>query len=174
MNVKTLILLGCSALVLAACASKPAPDRHMRPLSPERAEFLYKKYLKHWDLDGNNQVTCNDLRLMRTQLFAKLDENHNGTLDEPEYRFAKFEDKNYLFFEIKQLDTDLSASLDLGEFLTVSHSEFRHYDQNSDCTVSKAEATRVMSETSRGRGRNREDPDSTGRRGGRSGGHGSH
>ena len=143
---KSLIFLLSSALLLTACASKKAPDKHMRPVTPKEAEVLYKSFLRTWDFNRSGEVTCDDITLRRTALFYRIDKNHDGELVESEYRFAKFEDKNFFFFPLTKLDKNASASVNLPEFLAVSDSQFQHFDRDKNCTVSKTEAVQVLSE----------------------------
>jgi len=140
MNVRNLILLSLVAALIGACASKRGHERQRPQMKPERIERLYAQFVTHWDFNRDKQITCDDINLQRTQLFARLDIDNNGELGSGEYRFAKFEDKSFMFFALDQIDTNASSTITIKEFTAVSHSEFLSIDKNHDCLISKEEA----------------------------------
>jgi len=130
-------------------------------MDPERLEQIYSRFVERWDYNEDGQATCEDIAVKRSRLFQRLDEDKDGALSSGEYRYAKFEDKSFLFFPYDRVDMDSSTTIDVEEFVAVSHSEFLNIDKDKDCTINRQEAMMAMRETM-----------GSGREGGRPGGRG--
>lgn len=153
MTVKPLILLACSAALLSACASNKRPERPEREgRDPGRIEHLYNQFVARWDYNEDGVATCDDIRVKRARLFRLLDEDKDDFLSSREYRYAKFEDKSFLFFPMDRVDSNTSASVDVEEFVAVPHSEFLNMDEDGNCEISQNEAITTMRETMAGQG----------------------
>lgn len=165
---KRTLLLMFSALSISACASH-GPDRHkgprmeMDPAKMEaRREEMQTRFLAKWDYDEDGLVTCDDIALKRSRLFRQLDSDNDGFLTSGEYRYAKFEDKTFLFYDFLTTNKNGDGGVDVDEFVAVPHSAFQRMDADSDCIVSPHEMMAAMHETKMG------DPDRD-RRGGKEG-----
>lgn len=154
--------------VLAGCANNRGDRRERPELSPERKAELYERFVRRWDINGDQQVTCADVKLQRRALFADLDKNYDEQLTSNEYRFAKFEDKNFLFHLFTDVDTDNSGTVTPIELNNVTHSEFASLDKDGNCIISELEAE----VDARNRARDRRDGPGGRERSGRSGGGG--
>lgn len=131
------------AVTLTACASRrKAPERP--PLKPEQKQTLYNRLVTRWDFDKDGAVTCNDITVQRRSLFIELDTDNNDLLSVSEYRFARFEDKSYLFYTYQEVDIDKAPGLSFTEFNAVSHSQFVGFDRDKNCTVSIDEASDAL------------------------------
>ena len=142
----TLIL----TLSLSACAGRDrGPERPV--LSPERRAELAERFTRQWDHDRDGVVTCADLAFERAVLFTLLDTDNNEELASAEYRYAKFEDKSFLFHLFDDVDTDHSGAISLQELQNVSHSQFASVDRDGNCIVSEEEAVEAAREQARTR-----------------------
>lgn len=138
-----------SSLCLAACAG-PGDRRPERPApSPERMAEMQDRFLARWDHDSDGAVTCDDVAFERAELFFILDTNEDEELAASEYRYAKFEDKSFLFHLFSDVDTDQSGTVSSQELRDVSHSQFAALDRDGDCLVSPEEAMIAMRENAR-------------------------
>jgi len=154
--------------LLAGCANN-RDDRRKRPeLSPERKAELYERFVRRWDLNADGQVTCVDVNLQRRALFSVLDKNADEKLTSGEYRYAKFEDKSFLFHLFTDVDTNTDGTISLMELDGVTHSQFTSLDKNGDCIVSELEAEAEARERARD-GREASGGRGKGGRGGRGG-----
>jgi len=165
MKPEPLLLLCCTIILASGCAKKNSPEQRFKEMDPAQAERVYQKVVKRWDFNKDGEATCADIDTQRASLFNRLDTDKDGTLTPGEYRYAKFEDKNFMFLDVEQLDHDATTTLNMAEFTAVSHSEFRKMDRDSDCAINKLEAAIAMQNLRRlGEGR---EPDGDGRRDGR-------
>lgn len=168
---KTVALTLASSLCLAACAGRD-DGRPKRPeLTPERKAELYERFTVRWDFNGDGLVSCADVEFQREQLFTLLDTDTDDQLASGEYRYAKFEDKSFLFHLFTDVDTDSSGSISRVELNRVQHSQFASLDKDANCLVDEEEAAiaaRERAREARGEGANREGRN--GRGGGRPGG----
>ena len=158
-----------SALFLSACAGGSDRGPKRPELTPERKAELYERFVRRWDLNADDQVTCVDVKLQRRALFSVLDTDPDEQLTSGEYRYAKFEDKSFLFHLFSDVDTDSSGAISLNELDAVKHSQFESLDKNGDCIVSELEAEAEARERARdGReGRGGREKSGRGGRGGR-------
>lgn len=162
----TLIL----ALSLTACAGRGDRGPERPTLSPERRAELAERFTVRWDHDRDGIVTCADVAFERASLFTLLDTDENKELASAEYRYAKFEDKSFLFHLFDDVDIDHSGSISLQELQEVSHSQFASVDKDGNCIVSEEEAVEAMREQARTRREGGERQGERGRgRGGRGG-----
>lgn len=148
------ILSAVVALSVAACASRKGPDRP--ELSPERKQDLYSRALGKWDINNDNVINCDDINILRTELFATLDTDGNGKLTPQEYRYAQFDDKSYQFYTYSAVNKNNSDGIDFAEFAAIRHSEFAGLDRDRSCIVTveeAAEALRDLFRERRGSGR---------------------
>lgn len=127
-------------------------------------EQIYARFVERWDYNSDGFATCDDVRIQRARLFKLLDEDKDDFLTSREYRYAKFEDKSFLFFPIDRVDSDTSTSVDVEEFVAVPHSEFLNIDQDGNCEISQREAMTAMRDMMAG--------EREGGRGGKGGGRG--
>lgn len=163
-------------LVLVACAGR-GDRRPERPEpSPERLAEMQQRFLARWDQNEDGVVTCDDVAFERAELFFVLDTNEDEELASSEYRYAKFEDKSFMFHMFSEVDTDTSGAVSLKELQAVTHSQFASIDKDGNCIVSDQEAAMAARERMRearegadGR-EGRDGPQSGGRGGGRRGG----
>lgn len=147
MTFRPLALLGCASVLLMACASNKGPERpEKRQMDPERMERLYNQFVERWDYNEDGMATCDDISVQRARLFKRLDTDESGALTSGEYRYAKFEDKSFMFFALDRVDTNASAEVDLEEFVAVSHSEFLNLDKDGNCAISQREAIAALRE----------------------------
>lgn len=145
MSVKSLIIVSCASVALAACASNKGPERsERRPMDPEQMERVYNRFVERWDYNQDGMATCDDIAIQRSRLFKRLDTDTNGELSSSEYRYAKFEDKSFMFFTHDRVDTDASTTINVDEFVAVTHSEFLNMDQDGDCLINQREAMMAM------------------------------
>ena len=144
MNIKTVILLICTTALVSACASNKRQGQPRRHMDPVRMERVYIQFVERWDFNEDGVATCDDIGVQRSRLFNQLDGDKNGELTRSEYRYAKFEDKSFLFFPIDRVDTNASATVNVDEFVAVFHSEFLNIDQDHDCQISQREAVVAM------------------------------
>lgn len=162
-TVSRVILAFTTLSLLAGCANNRGERRERPELSPERKAEMYERFVRRWDLNADNQVTCLDVTLQRRALFSVLDKNYDEQLAPNEYRFAKFEDKSFLFYLFTEVDKDTSGAVSLRELDSVTHSEFASLDKDGDCVISELEAE----VDSRNRARDRRDGPNGRERGGR-------
>jgi len=153
MRVTSVICLGITIALLAGCASEKRP-KNKRQIDPDRAERLYNKFVQRLDFNEDGTVACNDIYVQRARLFNRLDTDESETLTSSEYRLAKFEDKDFLFFDFDRADKNVSKLIELEEFTAISDSEFLSMDKNCDCSISKQEALLAMRENHRAEGKN--------------------
>lgn len=143
MNTKTMILLCSTALILNACASQKGLENRP-PRDSKHLERLSANFINRWDYNEDGNATCDDILVQRSRLFKRLDEDNNGELNSREYRHARFEDKSFMFYEIDRIDGNGSTTVDLNEFIAVTHSQFFNIDKNADCTIDRQEALTAM------------------------------
>ena len=140
-------------LTLAACAGRGDREPERRPLSPEQRTEMIERFTARWDHDGSGAVTCADVAFERASLFTLLDADENEELASAEYRYAKFEDKSFLFHLFDDVDADHSGAISLQELQDVKHSQFASVDRDGNCIVSEEEAVEAMREQIRERRR---------------------
>ncbi len=168
---KNLAVACMITLVLVACTSR-GDRRPERPEpSPERRAEMQQRFLARWDQNGDGAITCDDVAFERAELFFVLDTNEDEELASSEYRYAKFEDKSFMFHVFSEVDTDTSGAVSLKELQAVTHSQFASIDKDGNCIVSDEEAFSAAREKMRedrtGEGREaREGRGGGGRRGG--------
>jgi len=168
MKIKSLVLIGCAAALVSACASNEKhdhPEQHQ--MDPQRMEHIYLQFVERWDYNEDGQATCDDVAVKRSRLFKRLDEDKSGDLTSGEFRYAKFEDKSFMFFPLDRVDTNASATIDVDEFVAVSNSSFLHADKDKNCVISEQEAMIAVREL---RGGGESGDHSKGGRGGSGGG----
>ncbi len=132
------------AVSLTACAGRGERGRERPEPSPERKAEMVERFTARWDHDRDGTVSCADVAFQRTRLFAQLDTDTDEQLSSGEYRYAKFEDKGFLFHLFADVDTDLSDSVSLSEFQAVTNSRFASADKDGDCIISPEEAVNAM------------------------------
>lgn len=136
-----------TAILVTACAGPGGgrPDRQEPPEpSPERRAEMTARFLAKWDKNGDNQLTCEDVALERKALFVTLDEDASETLTSGEFRYAKFEDKSFLFHLFSEVDSDKSNDISVSEMQAVKHSQFESIDKDGDCLVNDQEMMLAM------------------------------
>jgi hypothetical protein len=116
-------------------------------MDPARMEQVYTRFVERWDYNEDGMATCDDVAVQRSRLFKRIDDDKDGLLESGEFRYAKFEDKSFLFFPFDRVDADATGGIDVDEFVAVSHSEFLNIDKNHDCTISQREAMMAMRDT---------------------------
>lgn len=131
----TFLLINC--VLLAACASKRGPEVII--LTPEEETRILEILTTRYDVNGDGQIRCDDLDLRRARLFESIDRNSDGFLDETEYRFAKFEDASFQFWEIVDLDKNEDFVVSLTEFQAVGDNDYARIDRDKNCTASRSE-----------------------------------
>lgn len=159
-----------TVLLLSACAGsdRGRPDRRERPEpSPEQRAEMLDRFLVKWDKNNDRQLTCEDIALERKALFVLLDEDGDETLSSGEFRYAKFEDKSFMFHLFSEVDNDRSGNVSLTELQAVIHSQFEGMDRDGDCLINEDEMMLALREQMRTERANREGEE--GRRGGRGG-----
>jgi len=172
-NKKTTALLALATIcLLAGCASNRGDRRERPEPSPERKTEIYQRFLTLQDINGDGEVTCADVQRERALLFGLLDVDDNKSLISSEYRYAKFEDKSFLFHAFADVDTDLSGSISLAELSAVSDSQFTAADQDANCIISKEEAVIAARDHFQGKPGSKKRPDGRSREGRRGGGRG--
>lgn len=163
-----LSLVACVALTACAGSHNRGPKRP--ELSPERKAELYERFVVRWDENGDGGVSCADIEIRRDALFTELDTDTDNLLASVEYRYAKFEDKSFLFHLFADVDSDASGSISRDELHSVSDSLFASLDKDGNCIVSREEAATAAQKQARDeRGKDSED---RGGREGREGGRG--
>lgn len=158
-----------SMLCLTACANNRGDRRERPEPSPERKTEIYQRFLTLQDINGDGEVTCADVQRERALLFGLLDADGNKNLVSSEYRYAKFEDKSFLFHTFTDVDTDISGGVSLAELSAVSDSQFTAADQDANCIISKEEAVTAAQDHFQGKPGNDKRPDGRSRQGGRGG-----
>jgi len=167
-NKKTTALLAlATACLLAGCASNRGDRRERPEPSPERKTEIYQRFLTLQDTDGDGSVTCADVQRERVLLFSLIDSDDSKNLIRSEYRYAKFEDKSFLFHTFTDVDTDTSGGISLAELSAVSDSQFTAADQDADCVVSKEEAVIAAQDQFQSKPGSNKQPDGRSRQGGR-------
>lgn len=144
--------VACSLILslgLIACAGSNDRGSKRPELSPERKAELYERFVRRWDLNADGQVTCVDVDLQRRALFSVLDKDSDEQLTSGEYRYAKFEDKSFLFHLFSDVDVNSSGAISFEELNGVTHSQFTSLDKNGDCLVSELEAEAEARERAR-------------------------
>lgn len=169
---KSLVLILGASLTLGACANKGprGPERNRPDMDPEarteRMEHIYKQFVSRWDYNEDGMASCDDIKTQRSRLFKQLDDDKDGTLTSGEYKYAKFEDKSFMFFDFLRVDKNASGVIELDELTEVPHSQFLHADKDGNCTISPPEAMAIVRETMMGSGDERR---ARGGKGGRAG-----
>jgi len=171
MNTKktTALLVLATAFVLAGCASNRGDRRERPEPSPERKTEIYQRFLTLQDIDGDGEVTCADIQRERALLFGLLDVDDSKSLIRSEYRYAKFEDKSFMFHAFLDVDTDISGGISLAELSAVSDSQFTAADQDANCIISKEEAVTAAQDHFQGKPGSKREPDGRSREGRRGG-----
>jgi len=144
-------------------------------MDPQRMEHIYLQFVERWDYNQDGLATCDDLTVKRSRLFKRLDADKSGDLTSGEFRYAKFEDKSFMFFPLDRVDTNASATIEVDEFVAVSDSSFLHTDKDKNCVISRQEAMIAARELRGGGESGDHSKGGRGKRGGRSdegGGHG--
>lgn len=161
-----------TSVLIAACAGPGGgrPDRQERPEpSPERRAEMRDRFLTQWDKNSDDQLTCEDIALERKALFITLDEDGSETLTSGEFRYAKFEDKSFLFHLFSEVDTDRSGDISVAEMQAVTHSQFEGMDKDGDCLVNDQEIMLAMRDLIRSERAERQGAERGEGRGGRGG-----
>lgn len=138
LKLRPIMIVTAFGLVLGACAKQPQDP--IEAIPADHIDKALTRLIARWDHNNDGQATCADIAVLRRQQFAKLDLNDNHRLDQREYRSVNFEDKSFVFHEFNKLDKDVSGMIELGEFVAVSHSEFRGLDKDNDCTLGNRDA----------------------------------
>lgn len=139
---------------------------HRPEMTPERKAEMFERFTMRWDHDGDGSVTCADVAFERAQLFARLDADKNDGLASGEYRFAKFEDKSFMFHLFSDVDADRSGEISLDELKSATHSRFNSIDRDGNCIVTPEETAAQAGKRLRGpRPKGGEKPGPGGRRG---------
>ncbi len=138
LKLRPIIIFTALGLILSAC-TKQQPDP-VETIPADRINKALARLIARWDHNNDGQATCADIAVLRRQQFSKLDLDGNHRLDQKEYRSVNFEDKSFVFHEFNKLDKDVSGMIELGEFVAVSHSEFRGLDKDNDCTLGNRDA----------------------------------
>lgn len=161
-----------TSLLLTACAGpgggRPEPQERPEP-SPERRAEMTARFLAKWDKNGDDLLTCEDVALERKALFVTLDEDGSETLTSGEFRYAKFEDKSFLFHLFSEVDNDKSGDISVQEMQAVTHSQFEGIDKDGDCLVNEQEIMLAMRNQMRSERAGREGREGREGRGGRGG-----
>lgn len=132
-----IVFTACSLALIACTKKQPDP---VETIPTERINQALKRLVTKWDYNNDGQATCADITVLRRQQFSKLDADVNNRLSQKEYRTANFEDKSFVFHDFAKLDEDVSGMIELGEFVAVSHSEFRGLDKDNNCTLGQRDA----------------------------------
>ena len=134
---RCLLIAGLATVGLNACSRKN--EEILPVLNPKQENAAYVRFLKNYDIDRDGEITCADGALKRSKTFAELDKDSNGELDAGEYRFAKFQDRAFLYIELSDVDTDQSLTISEPEFTGVPNSEYLALDGDGNCSVSREE-----------------------------------
>lgn len=123
------------AVMLAACAPKRDFERGSPPEGPPPEEKIQSWIAKN-DVDKDGVFTCEDILLMRTELFENADADEDLFLDESEYQTLKWHNKLYILLEVDHDDEDNDGLVSLAEFQARADPYFTRLDSNQDCEVS--------------------------------------
>jgi hypothetical protein len=138
MNMKTQIVLGLSLAVLIGAGGAYAAQRQVKP---------------KLDADGNGVITRAEAQTGAASLFARMDINKDGKLDQADWRLRRETMKTHLF---ERLDADKDGQLTKTEFLADRGPGMREQGYRNDGDGSAGF----------GRGHGRHGGTMTGRRGG--------
>ncbi len=166
------VLALTAACLLAGCAGNRSDRRERPEPSPERKAEIYQRFLTLQDTNGDGEVTCADIQRERVLLFGLLDADDSKSLIRSEYRYAKFEDKSFLFHAFPDVDTDISGGISLAELSAVSDSQFTAADKDANCIISKEEAVAAAQDHFQSKPGSKKRPDGRSREGRRGGGSG--
>ena len=123
------------AAALVACAPKRDFERGQPPEGPSPEEMIQSRIAKS-DIDKDGAFTCEDIFLVRAELFGKADADEDLFLDAGEYQTLKWHDTLYVLLEIDHDDEDNDGLVSLAEFQTRADPYFTRLDSNQDCIVS--------------------------------------
>jgi len=108
-------------------------------LTAEQTERIITASYRDFDYNRDKQVTCADVRRLRSDQFDALDKDNSGDLSRGEYRFAKFDDEDFNFQDYVRLDTDENGTLTKNEIMAVVSNRFASLDRDKNCFVSEEE-----------------------------------
>ena len=129
----TLVIL--SSLVTACGGNK----QELPVLTPQQENAAMVRFLERYDTNRDGEITCEDATLKRAKEFDEIDKDGNGQLDAGEYRYAKFQDRSFLYIELSDVDTDQSLTVSQPEFTAIPDGEYVAIDRNRDCITTRPE-----------------------------------
>jgi Ca2+-binding EF-hand superfamily protein len=112
------VLSACGAASATRAASNPATDPS--PIA--------------WDVDGDGTVDWAETKAAALRAFAKLDADHDGTMDPKEIAPANVGARAF-----EKADADHDGTLTTDEYLALVHEAFTAADRDHDGTVSADE-----------------------------------
>jgi len=110
--IPTVLLVGTSSSVLAVAASNP---------------------IKTFDLDADGTLDLGEVKKAAAELFARLDPDHDGTLDKRELA------GRLTARELAAADPDHDGTLSLDEYLAVVEKRFNAANRDHDGTLDAKE-----------------------------------
>lgn len=117
-------------------------------------DLMFVSAAQTWDLDKNNEVTCEEWTKYTSDLFQSADKNVDGNLSKEEYQNVMKSDRLFETAGFSFFDSNSDGNLTLAEFTGRENPAFRILDRDKDCRISANETvqTRQMETLSQGGG----------------------
>ena len=129
------VLVVSSSAVIAGCATKPpSPWTEASPL-----ERVFMHAAPAWDLNHDDQVTCDEWKRYASDLFDQADANKDGFLTKDEYRAIGRIDRMFETVEFSYFDASGDGRISKSELIDKPNPAFTRLDRNNDCILTTEE-----------------------------------
>jgi len=98
-----------------------------------------------WDLNRDNNVSCEEWRRYQTQLFTDADKNRDGAVTQEEFAGVIRQDRLFESANFSYYNANGDSQLTLAEFTDKPNPAFRLLDKNGDCVIASEEFVRQHS-----------------------------
>lgn len=125
-----------AALVAACSTSSPFSNT-------SSSDLTFITAAGTWDLNRDNQVTCDEWRQYQTQLFKSADANRDGVLTQEEFQKVIKQDRLFETANFSYYNANGDNQLTLAEFTDKVNPAFKALDRNNDCVIASDEFVRT-------------------------------
>lgn len=102
-------------------------------------ELLFVSAAQTWDVNKDNEVTCDEWKQYVGELFQTADGNADGALTAEEYKGVVAQDRLFETVGMNYFDTNNDGKLGRDEFANAPNPAFRLLDRDKNCTIAKNE-----------------------------------
>lgn len=132
-----------AALTLGACSGINTSSLNPFSSGPfsnaSQNDLIFVRAASTWDLNKDNDVTCDEWKQYTGELLAEADGNKDGILSDVEYGDMSRRDRLFEVVTPSYFDKNNDKKVTLAELQSAPNPGFRLLDKNKDCKIARTE-----------------------------------